>query len=364
MGAKKTPLYDKHIELGGKVVDYSGWFLPVEYTGLTDEHETVRNNVGLFDVSHMGEFDVKGKDALAFINYAFTNDYTNVDDYQIQYTLLCHEDGGIIDDLLIYKYNDEHFLIIPNAANVDKDFAHLAEVAKDFDVEFKNISEEVGEIAIQGPKAQEVLAKVVDYNLDDIAYYHFADKIAYKGYDLLISRTGYTGEDGFEIYGTPEATVSIWDDLLEAGKEQGIKPTGLGCRDTLRFEAAMPLYGNEMADDINPLEAGLKFAVKFDKEKFIGKEALTKINEEGRARKIVGLELEGKRIPRHGYEVQKDGKRIGEITTGYRPPTVGKSIANALVDADSVKLGDEVDVIIHKKPNKATVVSRKFLDKK
>lgn len=228
MGAKKTPLYDKHVELGGKVVDYSGWFLPVEYSGLTDEHEAVRNNVGLFDVSHMGEFDVKGKDALAFINYAFTNDYTNVDDYQIQYTMLCHEDGGIIDDLLIYKYNDEHFLIIPNAANVDKDFAHLAEVAKDFDVEFKNISEEVGEIAIQGPKSQEVLAKVVDYNLDDIAYYHFADNIKYKGYDILISRTGYTGEDGFEIYGTPEATVSMWDDLLEAGKEQGIKPTGLG----------------------------------------------------------------------------------------------------------------------------------------
>lgn len=362
MGARKTPLYDKHVELGGKVVDYSGWFLPVEYTGLVDEHETVRNNVGLFDVSHMGEFDVKGKDALAFINYAFTNDYTDAEDYKILYTLLCAEDGGIIDDLLIYKYNDEHFLIVPNAANVEKDYAHLSKIAKDFDIEFKDISEDVGEIAIQGPKAQEVLSKVIDYNFDDIKYYYFMDNIKYKGWDVLISRTGYTGEDGFEIYGNAESTVALWDDLMEAGKDYGIKPAGLGSRDTLRFEASMPLYGNEMAEDINPLEAGLKFAVKFDKDDFIGKEALIAIRDDGRKRKIVGLELEGKRIPRHGYEVQKDGERIGVITTGYRPPTVGKSIANALVDVDSVQLGDEVEVIIHKKPNKAKVITRKYLD--
>ncbi|WP_099202941.1 glycine cleavage system aminomethyltransferase GcvT [Miniphocaeibacter massiliensis] len=363
MSAKKTPLYDRHIAAGGNVVDYAGWFLPVDYVGLKEEHSAVRENVGLFDVSHMGEFTVKGKEAVKFLNYVFSNDYSKVADGQVAYTMLLNENGGIIDDLLIYRKNSEDFLIIPNAANVDKDYNHLIKLTKDYDIEFKNISDEVGEVAIQGPNAQKVLQKLVDFDLDKIEYYHFVDGIDYKGHKLLISRTGYTGEDGFEVYTTNEGILQVWDDLLEAGKEFSMQLCGLGCRDTLRFEASMPLYGNEMADDISPLEAGLKFAVKFDKDDFIGKTALEKELAEGPKRKIIGLEMNDKRIPRHGYEIQKDGKTIGVITTGYLSPTLNRRLANVLIDIDEAVIGNEVDVIIRNKPSKATIISKRYMKK-
>ncbi|QQK07888.1 glycine cleavage system aminomethyltransferase GcvT [Miniphocaeibacter halophilus] len=361
MSAKKTPLYDRHIAAGGNVVDYAGWMLPVDYVGLKEEHKAVRENVGLFDVSHMGEFDVKGKEALKFLNYVCSNDFSKAADGQIVYTMLCNENGGIIDDLLVYKYNNEHFLMVPNAANTEKDYNHLIKYVKDYDVEFNNISDNVGEVAIQGPNSQKVLQKLVDFDLDQIKYYHFVDDIDYKGHKLLISRTGYTGEDGFEVYTTPEGIQQVWDDLLEIGKEFELQLCGLGCRDTLRFEASMPLYGNEMGDDISPLEAGLKFAVKFDKDDFIGKAALEKELAEGPKRKIIGLEMEDKRIPRHGYEIQKDGKKIGVITTGYLSPTLNRRLANVLIDIDEAVIGNEVDVIVRNKVSKAKIISKKFM---
>ncbi|HHX68847.1 MAG: glycine cleavage system aminomethyltransferase GcvT [Miniphocaeibacter sp.] len=361
MSAKKTPLYDRHIAAGGNVVDYAGWMLPVDYVGLKEEHKAVRENVGLFDVSHMGEFDVKGKEALKFLNYVCSNDFSKAADGQIVYTMLCNENGGIIDDLLVYKYNNEHFLMVPNAANTEKDYNHLIKYVKDYDVEFNNLSDNVGEVAIQGPNSQKVLQKLVDFDLDQIKYYHFVDDIDYKGYKLLISRTGYTGEDGFEVYTSPEGIQQVWDDLLEIGKEFELQLCGLGCRDTLRFEASMPLYGNEMGDDISPLEAGLKFAVKFDKDDFIGKAALEKELAEGPKRKIIGLEMEDKRIPRHGYEIQKDGKTIGVITTGYLSPTLNRRLANVLIDIDEAVIGNEVDVIIRNKVSKAKIISKKFM---
>lgn len=364
MSAKKTPLYEKHIELGGNIVDYAGWMLPVDYVGLREEHKAVRENVGIFDVSHMGEFEVKGKDALKFLNYVFTNDFSKANDFQITYTLVGNENGGIIDDLLVYKYNDEHFLIVPNAANTQKDWDHLSPIAEKYDVELTNISDEVGEIAIQGPNSQKVLQKVVDYDLDKIEYYHFAADIDFKGHKLLISRTGYTGEDGFEVYTTREGIVAVWDAILEAGKEFDIQPCGLGCRDTLRFEASMPLYGNEMADDISPLEVGLKFAVKFDKDDFIGKAAMEKVLEEGPKRKLVGLEVLGKRPPRQGYEIEKDGKKIGYITTGYLSPTLNKRLANALIDIEEAEMGNDLEVVVRNKKDPAKVVSRRYLKNK
>lgn len=364
MSPKKTPLFEEHQKLNGNVVDFAGFFLPVEYEGLIPEHIAVRERVGLFDVSHMGEFFVEGKDAIKFLNYTLTNEYSNMEDGQILYSMILNDNGGIVDDLLVYRRNAESFLIVPNAANIEKDFNHLSKYVDRFNVTLKNVSEEFGEIAIQGPKAEATLQKLVDVDLKEIKYYYFKENISYKGYDLIISRTGYTGEDGFEIYATPEATVKLWNDLLEAGKEFDIAPCGLGCRDTLRFEAAMPLYGNEMDDTISPIEAGLKFAVKMNKEDFVGKAALEKQIEEGQKRKIVGLEMLKKRIARHGFEVQKDGKKIGVITTGYLSPTLNKCIANALIDIEYAELGNEVDVIIREKPAQAKIIKKKYLQNK
>ncbi|MDO5754645.1 MAG: glycine cleavage system aminomethyltransferase GcvT [Tissierellia bacterium] len=361
MSPKKTPLYEEHKKLNGNLVDFAGWYLPVEYEGLIPEHNTVRENVGLFDVSHMGEFMVDGKEALDFLNYTLSNDFSKLEDGQVGYSMILNENGGIIDDLLVYKRNDESFMLVPNAANTKKDFDHLSKFVDQYDVKFENRSDEFGQIAIQGPKSEELLQKFVDIDLSEMGYYHFKENVKYKNYDVLVSRTGYTGEDGFEVYGTPESTVELWNDLLEEGKEFNVKPCGLGCRDTLRFEASMPLYGNEMSDEISPLEVGLKFAVKMDKSDFIGKEATQKLIDKGVERKLIGIQMEKKRIARQGAEVEKDGKKIGEITTGYLSPTLGVCIANALVDKDSVETGDEVDVIIRKKPSKAKVISKQYL---
>ncbi|MDI9502846.1 MAG: glycine cleavage system aminomethyltransferase GcvT [Tissierellia bacterium] len=365
MSAKKTPLYDHHIKAGGNVVDYAGWMLPVEYEGLIPEHEAVRNAAGLFDVSHMGEVTVQGPDAQKFLNYLFTNDLTKSEDFGITYGMFCYEDGGVVDDLLIYRKGENDYYLVPNASNTAKDYEWMLEHAKDFDVQIKNISDSVGEIAIQGPNAQKILQKLTETDLAGIGYYKFDDQVMVAGKPTMVSRTGYTGEDGFEVYASREDIGEIWDALLEVGEEDGLKPTGLGCRDTLRFEAGMPLYGNEMTEEINPLQAGLKYFVKLDKEAdFVGKEALSKQWADGLKQKIVGLELTGKGIPRHGYEVLKDDKVIGHITTGYMPPTVGKPIANALIDIDQTELGNEVEVQIRKRRVPAKVISRKFLEKK
>ena len=366
MDAKKTPLYDEHVKLGGKIVNYAGWALPIQYEGqgLVAEHEAVRNAAGLFDVSHMGEIKVTGKESAKFLDYLLTNDISKMVDKQIIYTFMTYECGGVVDDLLVYKFNDEHYLLVVNASNVDKDYEWILKQKEKFDVVVDNISEEVGEVAIQGPLAQKILQKLTTFDLESVKFFHLADDVDINGVKCLISRTGYTGEDGFEIYTDNEGIVKVWRDILQAGKEEGIKPTGLGCRDTLRFEAALPLYGHEISQDINPLEGDFKYFVKLKKvSDFIGKEALNKYFNDGMKRKLVGFELIERGIPREGYEVYKDGERIGHVTTGYLSPTLKKNIGNALIDTRYIDLGTEIDIIIRNKPVKARIIDRRFLKK-
>lgn len=364
--SKRTPLYDAHVKVGGKVVDYAGWEMPVQYEGLglVEEHVAVRTKAGIFDVSHMGEVEVKGADAQKFVDYLVTNDIAGLENTQIAYNLMCNENGGIVDDLLVYKYDENHMLLVINAANIDKDVKWITEKAKGFDVTVENTSPVVAEIAIQGPMAQEILQKVSDVDLSTIKFFYFNDSVNVAGCKCLVSRTGYTGEDGFEVYTTNDCIEKIWDALFEAGGEN-LKPAGLGARDTLRFEAALPLYGNEMADDITPLEAGLGFFVKLGKASdFIGKSVLVKQKEEGLKRKTVGFEMKDRGIPRHGYEVVVGDKVIGHVATGYFSPTLQKTIGNALIEAEYADLGTEIGIRIRNKDAKAEVISKRFYTKK
>lgn len=360
---RKTSLFNIHQKYEGKIVDYSGWALPVQYEGLIPEHEAVRTAAGLFDVSHMGEVEVKGPQALDYVQNLVTNDVSVLNNYQVLYNLMCYPDGGIVDDLLVYKFSDTHFFLVINASNVEKDYKWMIENSKEYDVELKNLSDEISEVAIQGPNAEEILQKIVDTDLSQIGFFYCKRDVNVAGANCLISRTGYTGEDGFEVYFDHKDAELIWDKLMEVGKDKGLKPAGLGARDTLRFEANLPLYGNEIDKDITPLEAGLGFFVKLNKESFIGKDALVKQKEEGLKRKIVGFEMIDRGIPRHGYEVYADGKKIGFVTTGYYGPTVKKNIGFAMVDIEHSKLGTEIDIMIRKKQAKAKVVSRKFYQK-
>jgi len=363
--AKKTPLYDEHVRLGGKIVEYAGWFLPVQYEGLIPEHEAVRNEAGIFDVSHMGEIMVKGKDALDYLQYLLTNDLSKLVDNQIMYAIMCYPDGGVVDDLLVYRYNEEEYLLVVNAANTEKDFKWMIDNKKDFNIIIENISDQIGQMAIQGPNSEKILQKLTDFDLSSIKSYFFERNVNIAGKECLVSRTGYTGEDGFEVYTKLEDTVEVWNKILEAGKEFGLKPAGLGARDTLRFEASMPLYGNEISDKITPLEGGLKFFVKLNKtQDFIGKDALNKLWNEGLKRKVVGFEMIGRGIPREGYEIFKGDKKIGHVTTGYMSPTLKKNIGNALIDVEEAELGNEIDIMIRNKPAKAKIIDRRFLKNK
>ncbi len=363
---KKTALYDKHIEYGGKIVDYAGWALSSDFEGLglVEEHNAVRNAVGVFDVSHMGEIEIKGPEADKYVQYLSTNNIDSIGDNQVIYTFFCQEDGGIVEDLLIYRHNSEHYLLVVNGANVENDVEWVKKHADKFDVEVIDASPEVSEVAVQGPKAQAAIQKLVDFDLDEIKFFHFKDDVDVAGAKCLISRTGYTGEDGFEIYFANADAEKVWDAVFEAGEEFGIKPAGLGCRDTLRFEANLPLYGNELTLNNSPLEAGYGFFVKTDVEAdFIGKDALKKQKEEGLKRKVVGFEMIDKGIPRSGYPVEVDGKEIGYVTTGYAAPTVGKTIGMAMVDIEYAELGTEIEIAIRKRKAKAKVISRKFLER-
>lgn len=361
MEARKTPLYDEHVSLGGKIVDFAGWALPVQYEGLIAEHEAVRTKAGLFDVSHMGEVVVKGEDALPYLQYLLTNNIANLKDNKIMYTFMCYPDGGVVDDFLVYKYSDDEYLLVLNAANTDKDFKWMIDNKKDFNIIIENKSDSVGEVAIQGPNSEKIVQKLTDTDLSEIKPFSFKRDVEIAGVNTMISRNGYTGEDGFEIYTDKGDIVTVWRKLLEVGKEDGLVPAGLGARDTLRFEAGLPLYGNEISKDITPLEGSLGFFVKLDKEEdFIGKEALKKQKENGLKRKVVGFELKGRGIPREGYEVQKDGKKIGHVTTGYRTPTLKKSIGMALIDIEETEMGNTVDIIIRKRPVEAEIISKNF----
>lgn len=363
--AKKTPLYEEHLKAGGKVVDYAGWYLPVEYKGLVQEHEAVRNNVGMFDVSHMGEISVKGDSARKFVDYLTTNNIETLENGKVIYGFMCYEDGGVVDDLLVYKASETDLYLVVNASNTEKDFAWIQEQAKAFDVSVSNLSEETGEVAVQGPFAEKTVQKLTKYDLSSIPFFAFVRDVEIAGVNCMISRTGYTGEDGFEIYASREGIRKVWDAVLAAGEEFGIMPCGLGCRDTLRFEAALPLYGHEISQEINPLEAGFKFFVALNKESdFIGKDALVKQDADGIQRKLIGLELLERGIAREGTKVFKNGVEIGYLTTGYMSPTLKKSIANALLKTEEAYIDNEVEVQVRNRMIKAKLISKRFLAKK
>jgi aminomethyltransferase len=337
------------------MIEYAGFNMPVSYTGIAEEHLAVRNGMGIFDVSHMGEFLVDGKDAIKFVNYIVTNNILE-DFTKVTYTLFCDEKGFVVDDLLVYVVKPEQVLLVVNAGNIDKDFAWVEKQAKHFDVTVRNVSESYSQIAIQGPIAKDHIDQLLGTVVSDLGFMTYKVVPFHGGY-VIASRTGYTGEDGFEIYGTHDLVVHAWD--LAVSK--GAVPCGLGARDTLRFEANLPLYGHEISDSINPIEAGLGFAVKFEKD-FIGKDALLEAKENPK-RKIVGLELLERNIPRQGYPVFFNDQEIGVITTGYLLPTQEKPIACALIDVNYSKLGTELFVQIRGKMVPAKVRSRKFYTK-
>ncbi len=362
---KRTPLFEIYKKYGAKVIDFGGWELPVQFSSILDEHEAVRTKAGLFDVSHMGEVLVEGKGAESFINYLVTNDVTKVAINQAQYTAMCYPDGGTVDDLLVYKLENEKYLLVINASNIEKDYEWMQRNVEG-EVKLENISENVAQLAIQGPQAEGILQKLTDTDLSEIGVFKFKQHVNISGIeDVLVSRTGYTGEDGFELYLPAGQAEALWEKLLEAGEDDGLKPCGLGARDTLRLEARLALYGQELSKDINPLEAGIGFAVKLNKETdFIGKDALSGQKQNGLERKLVGVEVTGRGIPRHGYKVMSDaGEEIGVITSGTQSPSLKKSIGLALVSAEHAEVGTPLKVEIRKKQIDAVVVKTPFYKK-
>jgi len=340
-----------------------GWALPVEYSGIIPEHEAVRNKAGLFDVSHMGEITVKGEDAEKYLQMIVTNDISVLNDNQIAYTPMCYQDGGVVDDMLVYKYSSTDYLLVVNASNTQKDFEWL--LSQSFgNVDIKNVSDEYAQLALQGPEAQTIMQKLSSVDLNLIEFYHFLGDVNVGGFSTIVSRTGYTGEDGFELYFKADDGPKMWDLILEAGKEHGLVPAGLGARDTLRFEAALPLYGQEIDKDITPLEAGLGFFVKLNKEDFIGKEALAKQKSDGLKRKVIGFEMVDRGIPRSHYEVFADVRKIGYVTTGSFSPTLKKNIGLALIEAEYAKEGTEIEISVRNKNLKAKVIKKPFYTKK
>ena len=355
----KTPLYDAHVKAGGKIVPFAGYLLPVQYgTGVITEHMAVREKAGLFDVSHMGEVLCQGKDALANLQKLLTNDFTNMVDGQARYCPMCNENGGTVDDLIVYKRGDNDYFIVVNAANKDKDYQWMLD-HQFGEVTFTDASSEYGQIAPQGPKAMEILKKLTAEENIPKKYYHAVFDTEVAGIPCIISKTGYTGEDGVELYLASENAEKMWDALLEAGKDEGLIPCGLGARDTLRMEAAMPLYGHEMDDEISPLETGLKFAVKMGKEEdFIGKKAMEERGEPKITR--IGLKVTGRGIIREHQDIYIGEKKIGHTTSGTHCPFLGYPIAMALVDAGSVEIGNKVEVDVRGRKVEAEVIALPF----
>ena len=356
---KKTPLYDLHVEAGGKIVPFAGYLLPVEYrTGLMKEHEAVRNACGLFDVSHMGEILFSGKEALNTLNYLMTNDFSTLDIGRCRYSALCNSEGGMVDDLIVYRLGEEKFLAVVNAANKDKDFAWMTEHNNNNSTSIDDLSAQYAQLALQGPRATEVLAQLSDTISIPKRYYSFNEHVMVAGISCLVSYTGYTGEHGFELYFSADRAPEMWNALLLAGKDYGLIPCGLGARDTLRFEAGMPLYGHEMDESITPLEAGIGFAVKLAKADFIGKQALEGKGEPARMR--VGLEVSGRGIIREHAPVFFNKKQIGETTSGTYCPTLSKACAMALVESGILSVGDTVEAEVRGRIIEAQVVDMPF----
>jgi aminomethyltransferase len=356
---KKTALYDRHVALGGRMVEYAGWQLPVQFpTQPVEEHLTVRKAGGLFDIDHMGQLEVRGPDALAYVQYLVTWNVSKLKMMQAHYAFMCYQDGGVVDDLFVYRLPERYMLVI-NGANVEKDYECAKAHTHGFDVEVINLSPDTYMIAFQGPKAEQVLQRLTAVDLSKLAYHHAAEgEVA--GVQTVIGRTGYTGEDGFELFFPTEKAVQVWDAILEAGKPEGIIPIGLAARDSLRFEPCMPLYGQEIGPDITPFQARLGWAVSFDKGDFLGREALLKVKLEKLPLTLVGFEMIDRGVPRHYYKIAVDGLICGEVTTGNYCPFLEKYLGLGFVPRGRSKIGTEIEIIIRNKARKAKIVKTPF----
>lgn len=353
----KTPLYDAHVRYGGRIVPFAGYLLPVQYEGVIAEHLAVRQKVGLFDVSHMGEITMKGKGALASLNHLLTNDFTKMPVGKVRYSIMCYEDGGVVDDLLVYKFGEEDYYIVVNASNRHKDFEHMKKNILE-DTQIEDISDSVAQVALQGPQAYNVIRKLMKEEDIPMKYYTAKRDVNIAGMNCLISYTGYTGEAGYEIYTANENVEKLWDLLIEAGKEFGLVPCGLGARDTLRLEAGMPLYGHEMDETISPLETGLDFGVKMNKEEFIGKKGIEERGEPKICR--VGLAIVDKGVLREHQDVYVGDEKIGHTTSGTFSPLFKTSIAMALIDKKYSALDTIVEVDVRGRRLRAKVVELPF----
>jgi aminomethyltransferase len=355
---KRTPLYAVHVAAGARMVPFGGWEMPVQYSGILEEHRTVRRAVGLFDVSHMGEFEVAGPGALAALQHLTTNDVAALAVGQVQYSLLCTPEGGIVDDLTLYRLGDDRFMLTVNASNIDKDWAWVIGHSRG-DARWRNISAETALLAVQGPRAEGLVADLADLDVKGLAYYHFREA-AVAGVRALVSRTGYTGEDGFELYLAAADAERLWRALLDRGAALGIAPIGLGARDTLRLEMRYALYGNDIDETTNPLEAGLGWVVKPAKGDFIGREAIEKLRGAGIPRKLAGFEMVDRAVPRHGYRILKDARQVGVVTSGSYGPSVDKYIGVGYVEAPLAAVGAEFHVEVRGAPQAARVVKTPF----
>jgi aminomethyltransferase len=358
---KRTPFDDIHVASGAKMVEFAGYNMPIQYQGIIAEHKRVRSTVGVFDVTHMGEFEVRGKNAFEFVQKMTTNDVTKLSEGRVQYSSMCYDDGGIVDDLLVYHCGD-YIQLVVNASNLDKDFNWLKDHAQG-DVQLIDKSDETSLLAVQGPKSKDVMKKLTDINLEALEYYHFTHgKVA--GINCLLSRTGYTGEHGYEIYFDADLVLGkkMWDAIFEAGAEFSIEPIGLGARDSLRLEVGYCLYGNDIDKTTNPLEAGLGWITKIAKGDFVGRGPIVALKEAGLKRKLVGMTVEGKSFPRHGYEIAVNGTVCGHVTSGTVSPMIEKGIAMGYVPAEYSALGSIVNILIRNQPVPATVVKLPFVE--
>ncbi|PTG50699.1 glycine cleavage system aminomethyltransferase GcvT [Staphylococcus chromogenes] len=358
---KQTPLYQHYVDAGAKIVEFGGWAMPVQFTSIKEEHNAVRTKAGLFDVSHMGEILVEGAQADDLVQYVLTNDTTLLTTENAHYTTLCNEKGGVIDDLVAYKLDDKKYLLVVNAANTEKDFNWIQKQSNDFDVTVKNVSEEYGQLAIQGPNARDIIQKHVSEDVSQMKMFEFKQNVELFGKNVILSQSGYTGDDGFEIYCNSDDTTAIWDELLK----EDVTPCGLGARDTLRLEAGLPLHGQDLTEEITPYEGGIAFAVKplIDAD-FIGKSVLKEQKENGAPRRTVGLKMIDKGIPRTGYTIlNTEDKEIGVVTSGTQSPSTGNSIGLGIIDRNEFEMGKEVVIQVRKRQVKAQIVKKNQIEK-
>lgn len=357
MELQRTPLYDTHVALGARMVEFSGWEMPVQYRGILDEHRAVRTAAGLFDIDHMGQVSVTGPEALPFLQKLLTNDLAPMEFRTAKYAVMCYADGTCVDDTFVYRLEDQ-WLVVVNAGNRAKDVAWMNAQSRSFDVVLRDVSDDYYMLALQGPGAEELLQRLEGFDLSEIQYHH-ARYFDLNGERGVVARTGYTGEDGFELFVPTRYGKHVWDAILDAGKELGVQPIGLGARDSLRFEAKFALYGHEIDAHTTPLEAGLGWACDLNKD-FIGRDVLLKQKLEGLGKKLVGFEMVDRGIARNGYEIAKDGNVVGVVTSGMFAPTLEKNIGLGFVPPELARIGTEVDVIIRGKPTKARVVKTPF----